>query len=86
MAEGDRINKGFVTMAPAVTIQPEAAPSPAHWEVSPSPQACTPPGRQERPEGGRKPGYKGAANGGQQHAVASQGLLAAAEVSGTTGD
>lgn len=43
MAEGDRINKGFVTMAPAVTRQPEAAPSPAHWEVSPSPQACTPP-------------------------------------------
>lgn len=80
MVEGGRINKGLVTMAPAVIRKPEAAPSPAHWEVSPSPQACT------LLQTGTARRRKEARIQGRCHWWASWGLLAAAEVSGTTGD
>lgn len=75
---GARVVEGGEGLAPAVIRQPEAAPSPAHWEASPSPQTCSP---LQTGAARRKPGDKGSATGGQQHAVPSWGLLA-----GDTGD
>ena len=85
--ERARVVEGGKGLAPAVIRQPEAALSPVHWEASPTLQACTPlPTPLQTEAARRKPGDKGATTGGQQHAVPSWGLLAAAKVSGDTGD
>jgi hypothetical protein len=85
--ERARVVEGGKGLAPAVIRQPEAALSPAHWEASPTLQTYTPlPTPLQTEAARRKPGDKEATTGGQQHAVPSWGLLAAAEVSGDTGD